>query len=103
MLVLYIVIPLMVLAVIIAVVPVLRGSIRHDRAMGAGALETGATAEREADFWHRMLGHRRNRQVGRVVVPTPDMVDESEVIRVGVPADDRLERPDGQTAWKSPS
>ena len=103
MLALYIVIPLMVLAVIIAVVPVLRGSIRHDRAMAAGELETGATADREADFWHRMLGHRKSRHAASAVVPTPDMVEESEIIRVGVPADDRLERPDGRTAWKSPS
>jgi hypothetical protein len=99
MLALYITVPLMILAVVIAVIPVLRGSLRHHRAMEQGELETDRSASREADFWHRMLGHRAKPGI----VPTPDLIDDSEVIRVGAPAGDRVEFESGQSGWRSPS
>lgn len=55
----YVTIPLMVMAVTVAVLPVLAGSFRHHRSMAEGQLETGTWAVQEADFWHHMLGHRR--------------------------------------------
>jgi len=95
--VLAITIPLMVLAVLVAVIPVLRGSVRHNRAMRAGRLETPETARQEADFWHRMLGRRR----GRTVVATPELLDDNEVERTGARTEDR-QTVDGVSVWTTP-
>lgn len=91
---LVIAIPLMVVGVIIATVPVLVGSIRHNRAMQAGQIETAESARQEADFWHRMLGHRH----GRRVVATPELLSDDEVVRVGAPSEARRSA-DGDTLW----
>ena len=92
-----ILIPLMVLAVLVATVPVLRGSVRHNRAMRAERIETPETARQEADFWHRMLGRRR----GRRAVVTPELLSDAEVERTGVPAEDRR-TVDGVSVWTTP-
>lgn len=97
MTVLMIVIPLMVLAVLIAIIPVLRGSVRHNRDMRAGRIETAETARREADFWHRMLGHRRDRQA----LATPELLDDSEVERTGARPEGRR-TVDGVSVWETP-
>ena len=86
MLAFIITIPLMALGVAVAVLPVLVGSVRHDRAMRSGALPTSGTASQEADFWHHMLGHRRVEDFA----PTPDLIEDEEVIRVGVPTERRV-------------
>ncbi len=96
--VLYVIIPLMVVAVLVAVTPVLLGSIRHDNAMNTGEIETGASAAREADFWHRMLGHRRRRSVAT----TPKMVSDAEVLRVSGTPQDRIET-GGDSLGKAPA
>lgn len=98
MLALYIIIPIMVLAVVIAVVPVLVGSVRHNRAMREGRIETVGSADEEAAFWHRLLGHRS----GRAPVKTPDLLGDDEVTRVIANPEDRV-RVDGQSTWKSPN
>ena len=95
--VLAIVIPLMVLGIIIATVPVLLGSVRHDRAMQAGEIETAKSARQEADFWHRMLGHRP----GRRVVATPDLLSDEEVARVGAPSEAH-HTAGGKLLWTTP-
>jgi hypothetical protein len=92
-----IVIPLMVLGVVIATVPVLAGSIRHHRDMREGQIETQESAQAEADFWHRMLGRRR----GRRVVPTPERVSDREVTRAGARTEDRRDV-DGDSVWITP-
>jgi hypothetical protein len=61
MIVLWILIPLAVLAIAIAVLPVLIGSIRHDHSIKEGAPATTGLAAREANFWHRRLGRRTRR------------------------------------------
>jgi hypothetical protein len=96
--VLLIVIPLMVLGVLIATLPVLVGSFRHNRAMRAGRIETAETARQEADFWHRVLGHRRD---GRSVA-TPELLSDEEVERVGASREEHLTA-DGESVWTSPS
>jgi uncharacterized membrane protein len=78
----YITIPLMIAAVAIAVVPVLVGSFRHDRALERGHFETAESVAQESDFWHHMLGHRKVEGYA----PTPNLVEDAEVLRV-VPAD----------------
>ena len=95
--VLVIVIPLMVLGVIIATVPVLFASIRHNRAMRAGQIETTESARQEADFWHRMLGRRRDHRV----VATPELVSDEEVARIGVPPEAR-HTVNGESVWSTP-
>ncbi len=95
--VLVIVVPLMVLGVVIATVPVLVGSFRHNRAMRAGAIETPESARQEADFWHRMLGRRRDREV----VATPGLLSDAEVARTGARTEDRREV-DGESVWTTP-
>jgi hypothetical protein len=94
MFVLYIIIPIMALAVAVAVVPVLVGSVRHNRAMRQGRVETTASATEEALFWHRMLGHRRGTQI----VETPDMIPDAEVTRVIANPSDRV-TVDSRSAW----
>lgn len=94
---LVIAIPLMVLGVIIATVPVLLGSVRHHRAVQAGLIETAESARQEADFWHRMLGHRR----GHRVMATPELLSDEEVVRIGAPAEAR-HTVDGESLWTTP-
>ena len=94
--VLVIVIPLMVLGVIIASVP-LFGSIRHNRAMRAGRIETTESARQEADFWHRMLGRRKDPRV----VATPVLVSNEEVARIGVPPGAH-HTVNGESVWTTP-
>lgn len=94
MLALYIIVPIMVLAVAIAVLPVLLGSVRHNRAMRHGKVESVASANEEADFWHRMLGHRS----GRRPVRTPELLADGEVTRVFAKPEDRIEV-DGDSTW----
>jgi hypothetical protein len=93
----YITIPLMVLAVAVAVLPVLLGSVRHHRAMIQRQLETPESADQEADFWHHMLGHRTVEDYA----PTPDLVNDQEVLRVGVPEERRI-RTD-PSVWRVPA
>jgi hypothetical protein len=95
--VLPIVIPLMVLAVLVATVPVLWGSVRHHRAMRDGRIETTETARQEAEFWHRMLGRRRRRGV----VATPELLDDGEVARSGARSEDRR-TVNGNSVWTTP-
>lgn len=95
--VLAIIIPLMVLAVVIATLPVLVGSIRHHRAMQTGRIESSESAQQEADFWHRMLGHRR----GRRTIATPELVPDGEVSRTGANPEDRSDV-DGASVWVTP-
>ena len=97
MLVFYITVPLMVLAVLIAVIPVLRGSIRHDRAMRRGAIESAPTADHEVVFWHRILGHRKD---APTVLATPELVHDAEVVRVGVHPGQVVEAGSGQSIVK---
>ena len=94
MLVFSITVPLMVVAVVIAVIPVLRGSFRHDRQMHAGSIESGSTADQEVEFWHRLLGHRGARPR---IMATPGMVDDSEIRRVGVEPERIAETGSGQS------
>ncbi len=95
--VLPIIIPLMVLAVLVATVPGLRGSVRYHRAMRAGRIETSETARQEADFWHRMLGRRR----GLRAVATPDLLDDTEVARTGAQPEHR-KTVEGVSVWTTP-
>ncbi len=90
-------IPLMALGVAVAVLPVLIGSVRHDQAVRSGALPSRRTATQEADFWHHMLGHRRIEDFA----PTPDLIQDTEVIRVGVPAERRVSIE--PSVWKTPA
>ena len=71
----YITIPLMVLAVAVAVLPLLLSSVRHHRAMLQRRLETPQSVAQEANFWHHMLGHC----TAEDFVLTPDFVADSEV------------------------
>ena len=100
MLVFYITVPLMVAAVLVATVPVLRGSLRHDRDMRQGDLESAETADHEVDFWHRLLGRRGS---GPTELVTPGLVDDSEVIRVGVEPRDARETRSGESIVKRSS
>lgn len=97
MLALYIIVPIMVLAVAVAVVPVLLGSFRHNRAMREGRIETAESASEEAAFWHRMLGHRKARHP----LKTPELLDDAEVTRVVAEPADRVVI-DGDSAWSPP-
>lgn len=96
MIALYVIIPVTVLAVVIAVVPVLLGSIRHNRAMRAGDIETTDSAGEEAALWHRMLGHRS----GPRLLRTPDLLNDDEVARVVGEPEEKIEVVDGESAWK---
>ena len=66
--ILWILIPLAVVAVAIAVVPVMIGSIRHDRSVKEGEPATTELAAREANRWHGRLG-RRTRRMPRELEP----------------------------------
>jgi hypothetical protein len=57
----WIIIPLAVLAIGIAVLPVLVGSFRHDRSVREGAPVTTKAAAREVNQWHSRLGRRIRR------------------------------------------
>jgi hypothetical protein len=57
----WIIIPLAVLAIGIAVLPVLVGSFRHDRSVREGAPATTEGAVREVNQWHSRLGRRMRR------------------------------------------
>ncbi len=97
MTVFWITVPLMVLGVLIATVPVLWGSFRHDRAMRRGEIETPELARQESDFWRRMLGRRR----GRHVVTTPELLADDEIARIGAQRADGG-RVDGKSVWITP-
>lgn len=97
MLALYIIIPIMVLAVVIAVVPVLLGSFRHNHAMREGKLESAESAHEEAAFWARMLGRRHATHPVR----TPELLTDNEVTRVTADPEDRI-RVEGESAWTPP-
>ncbi len=97
MTVLWIIVPLMILGVLIATIPVLWGSFRHNRAMRAGQIETNESAQEEADFWHGMLGRRR----GRRVVSTPELLSDGEVERTGASPEDR-HTVEGESVWITP-
>jgi len=64
----WIIIPLAVAAIGIAVLPVLVGSFRHDRSVKEGAPATTLTAVREVNQWHWRLG-RRTRRTPRQLEP----------------------------------
>ncbi len=57
----FIIIPLMVIGVLMAVLPVLLHSIREDRRLKAGTVDTAATAARESAFWNRTFRRGRVR------------------------------------------
>jgi hypothetical protein len=88
----YLTIPLMIVAVAIAVVPVLVGSFRHDKALENGHFETAESVGQESHFWHHMLGHGKAEDYA----PTSDLVEDTEVLRV-VPADRMVG--DEPTGW----
>ena len=67
----WIIIPLAVLAIGIAVLPVLVGSFRHDRSVKEGAPPTTQAAAREVNQWHSRLG-RRMRRSPRQLEPERD-------------------------------
>ncbi len=98
MTILWIIVPIMIVGVLIATVPVLWGSLRHNRAMRAGRIETPESARVEADFWHGMLGRRR----GRRVVSTPELLSDGEVARTGASLEDR-HTVEGESVWVTPS
>ena len=95
--VLVIVIPLMVLGVIIATVPVLFASICHNRSMRAGQIETTESARQEADFW--ALDARPPKGPSRVA--TPKLASDEEVARIGVPTEAR-HTVNGESVWTRP-
>jgi hypothetical protein len=94
MTVLYVTLPIMALAVAIAVVPVLRSSASHNRALREGQLETAGSAKHEADFWHRVLG-----RMTKDAAETPGLVNDDELIRVGVDPAQLVEQKDGPSVW----
>jgi hypothetical protein len=57
-------------------------------------IETPESARQEADFWHRMLGHKR----GRRVVATPELLSDGEVARTDAASDDH-HIVEGQSVW----
>lgn len=69
MTVLWIIIPLAILAVAIAVVPVLVGSVVHDKSVKEGDRPTTERAVGEANRWHRRLGRPIRRSPQQL---TPD-------------------------------
>jgi hypothetical protein len=71
---LYLTAPLMVAAIAIAVVPVLVGSLRHNRTPE----RPFGSVEQESDFWHHMLGHRAVEDHA----PTPELIETGELLRV---------------------
>ena len=93
----WIVVPLMAVGILIATVPVLLGSVRHSRAMRSGRIETPQSAREEADFWHRMLGHRR----GQHAVATPELLTDGEVERTGARPEAR-QTVEGVSVWTPP-
>ena len=95
MIALYITIPIMALAVFIAAGPVLIGSVRHHRSLQRGELDTQATAQQEAEFWHHTLGHRR----AVLFAPTPQLVTEAEAERVGARSE-TYDPATGKSLWK---
>lgn len=72
---LWLIIPIGVLAIAIAVAPVLVGSVRHDRSVKEGEPATTRTAAREANRWHARLGRRTRR--------TPDQLAPGSEATVG--------------------
>lgn len=58
----WIIVPLAVLAIGIAVLPVLVGSYRQDRSIKEGAPATTRVAVHEANQWHSRLGRRMRRR-----------------------------------------
>jgi len=58
---LWLMIPLALLALAIAVLPVLVGSARHERSVKEGDPATTHLAAREANRWHRRLDRRTRR------------------------------------------
>ena len=97
MTVLWIIVPLMVVAIAIATIPVLVGSVRHNRAMRSGRIETLESAREEADFWNRMLGRRR----GHRAVPTPELLTDEEVARTSARPEHR-QTVDVESVWITP-
>jgi hypothetical protein len=69
MTVLWIIIPLAVVAIAIAVVPVLAGSVVHDKSVKEGDRPTTEQAVGEANHWHRRLGRPIRRSPKQL---TPD-------------------------------
>jgi len=70
----YFTVPLMIAAIAIAIVPVLVGSLRHNRAPERPL----GSVEQESDFWHHMLGHRAVEDFA----PTPERIETRELLRV---------------------
>ena len=66
MIVLWILIPLAVLAIGIAVLPVLIGSKRHDQSVREGEPASTQMAAREVNSWHARLGRRTRRAPGEL-------------------------------------
>jgi len=97
MTVFWIIAPIMAVGIAIATIPVLVGSIRHNRAMRSGRIETPESAREEAEFWHRMLGRRR----GRGPVTTPELLTDDEVTRAVARPEDRR-TVDGESVWTPP-
>ena len=69
--ILYVIVPLMVLGIVIAVIPVLVGSIHQDRSIREGMPANTYEAAREANRWHTTLG-RRVRRTPRELTPGSD-------------------------------
>ena len=69
MTVLWIIIPLAVVAIAVAVVPVLVGSVVHDKSVKEGDRPTTELAAGEANHWHRRLGRPIRRSPRQL---TPD-------------------------------
>jgi hypothetical protein len=73
----WIIIPLAVLAIGIAVLPVLVGSFRHDRSVKEGAPASTQAAAREVNQWHSRLGRRIRRTPRQVESGADATVDLS--------------------------
>ena len=72
---LWLIIPIGVLAIAVAVAPVLVGSVRHDRSVKEGEPATTRAAAHEANRWHARLGRRTRR--------TPDQLAPGGEATVG--------------------
>ena len=70
----YLSVPLMVAAIAIAVVPVLVGSLRHNRTPE----RPFGSVQQESDFWHHTLGHRAVEDFSL----TPELIETGELLRV---------------------
>ena len=69
--------PLMVLGVAIAVLPVTINSLRHGRSLSTGAEDTDESARREAASWNHHLRRRRGHPG---TVPPAAPADEGRVV-----------------------